>query len=104
MGVNKRKKSIGGWIFLLLWVAVLIHNNIDENRPQYTPEPIPPPDPAKGMALGWDFNKGDYRYDTSSPSTKGTVRITHKDKVIYTNEYDEFDEDDARDLLDMMGD
>lgn len=66
-------------IFLVCFALLVFIANLPEER-EPTP-PFPKPDPSKGTSLGYDFNKGDYRYASEYPranavSSKRTTIIT----------------------------
>jgi len=128
------KLSQASKIGLFLWASfmglVLISSlgQHKEKPPEYI---FPSPDPNRGQAWGWNFHTNEYRYASKfkgelppakaskvrSRRVSSDLRITdlrdikdihdldqyiNNQRVIVIRE--EFTEDDARDLLDYMGD
>jgi hypothetical protein len=82
-------------ITVLLVFALIIMLSKD---PEKTSHPFDPPDPSKGMPIGFDYEKQEYRYHTEyqGPPLSNSRAL----EGIQT----EIDIDDIYDLLDYYGD
>ncbi len=83
-------------LLFILFIVALIISNIGEKQEKPNTS-FPKPDPTKGEAWGYDFKKEDYRY-YEPPTSGNSIAPVYRSQS--NTEY-EFDEDDARDLLDM---
>ena len=134
MQSNNKKKAhrdiISLWALSMIFIVV---SNLDFSNKKES-EPFPSPDPNKGQAWGYDFNKKEYRYASKAnpedypakaSKSKGyqsrynsnlkiyrledikdihdlDAYIKQNTRVVYVER--PMDEDQARDVLDYIGD
>lgn len=99
----KRIKARTG-IIVILCIAVFYLIEPSLNKPPVDKGLyFPKPDSTRGMAVGYDFKTGDYKYADTTESTVPRPKIkTHKVKH-NTKEVYQMDEDDMEDELDYIG-
>lgn len=61
-------------IVILSWTLIGSMWYINTNRGELAGSDFPKPDPNKGIAIGWDFDKQEYRYHEPNPKTNDIVK------------------------------
>lgn len=99
-GIRNHKFAV---IFITSWTIFCILTREDGSNNYNQGKDFPKPDPSKGQALGYDYKKGEYKYESHWPKGK-PLKETKVDKgKPYIHQEDVTEDIDPQEIRDYYG-